>query len=365
MTHTKEYKIVTHRMDLLLEVGQAINSVLDVDKLLSLIAEKTAELLDSDRCSIFVVDADKDIIWTQAATGTGRIEISRTTGIAGAVATSGAIINVPDAYADPRFNKDIDRQTGYQTRNILAGPMFNQEREIIGVFQLINSNRGKFTRPDERILKALSGFAGNALEKSLLYEELKTTFLSVLEVLAATIDAKHPYTAGHTHRVAEYSCGIGEEMGLSDDEMEELKVAAYLHDYGKIGIRDAVLTKPGRLTNEEYTEIQSHVVKTQEILTHMHFARNQRNVPAIAGSHHERWDGRGYPNKLSENDIPIGARIMAIADVFDALTSDRDYREALPKRKVLDMLRSDIGTAFDPQVFPYFEKYFERRFPDD
>lgn len=364
MSHTKEFQAVSNQLELILEVGQAFNSVIDVDRLLALIADRTRKLLEAERCSIFVVNIDEQVLWTQAATGSDRIEIPINSGIAGAVAMTGDIVNIPDAYADLRFNPEVDRKSGFRTRHILCGPMYNSKGETIGVFQLLNSLAGGFKKIDEKLLSALSGFAGNALENALLYDELKTTFLSVLEVLAATVDAKHPYTAGHTARVAEYSIGIAREMGLSDDDVERIKIAAYLHDYGKIGIRDAVLTKPGRLSDEEFVEMRSHAEKTRQLLTRMHFSRQNRAVPSIAGAHHEKFDGSGYPLGLSGNNIPLGARIMAIADVFDALTSDRDYRTAMPYQECLEMLRGDAGTHFDPIVFRYFEMYYKKRFAD-
>jgi len=362
MTHTQEFKMVSHQMELILEVGRAINAVIEVDKLLDLIANRTAELLDADRCSIFVADHDRQVLWTQAAMGSERIEIPIDAGLAGAVATTGEIINVPNAYEDERFNPEVDRKTGYQTKNLITGPMFNSSGEVIGVFQLLNSNAGAFSGVDEELLKALAGFAGNALENALLYDELKNTFYSVLEVLAATVDAKHPYTAGHTARVAQYSCGIAEVMGLSDEEIEILRVSAYLHDYGKIAIRDSVLTKPGRLTEEEYGVMKEHAAKSKEILSKMYWSRDNRQVPSIAGAHHERYDGNGYPNGLKGDEIPLGARIMALADVFDALTSDRDYREALPFETAMDIIRKDVGKAFDPDVFKYFELFYQEFF---
>jgi len=362
MGESTQNRILSNRLELILGVGRAFNSVIEVDQLLSLIADKTSELLDAQRCSIYVVDADKNRLWTRAAMGEERITIPIDTGIAGAVVQSGLIINVPDAYADPRFNQEVDRKTGFRTTTILAAPMINHDGDMIGVFQLLNSNHGPFNEEDEELIQAVSGFAANALVNALLYDELKTSFYSVLQVLAATVDAKHPYTAGHTARVAEYSCGIAEMMGLPEAEIEMLRVAAYLHDYGKIAIRDAVLTKPGKLTDEEYAEMKSHAARTTEILSRMHFSKQYREVPAIAGAHHERFDGNGYPCGLAGDDIPLGARIMAVADVFDALASERDYKRALPYAEVLEIMRSEIGKAFDPDVFEAFEKYFAERF---
>ncbi len=351
--------IYNRKLNLILDVGRAFNSVMEVDKLLTIIASRTSQLLNAERCSIYVVDYEKGLLWTKAAMGEGRIEIPIDSGIAGAVALSGEIINVPDAYSDKRFNRKIDRHTGYETKNLLSCPMKNSSGEIIGVIQVLNRKGGAFDSEDEEVLKSLSGFAGNALENALLYSELKMTFHSVIEVLAATIDAKHHYTAGHTARVAEYSCGIARYLGLDDYEIEKIKVAAYLHDYGKIAIKDDILTKPDKLTQEEFSQMKSHAAKTTEILSKMHFSKQYKDVPVIAGAHHEKYDGSGYPVGLRGGDIPFGARILAVADVFDALTSDRDYRKAMPSEKALEVMRSDDGKAFDPDVFAAFEKYFK------
>ena len=362
MGENTQNRINSNRLELILEVGRAFNSVIGVDSLLGIIADRTAKLLDAERCSIYVVDADSGSLWTRAAVGEQRIEIPIDTGIAGAVVSGKAVINVPDAYQDGRFNQEVDRKTGFRTKTILAGPMKNSAGELIGVFQLLNSFHGAFNEEDEELLEALSGFAANALENALLYDELKTTFHSVLQVLAATIDAKHPYTAGHTARVAEHSCGIAETMGLDPADIEVIRVAAYLHDYGKIAIRDAVLTKPGKLTDEEYAEMKSHAARTKKILSRMHFASQYSQVPAVAGAHHEKFDGTGYPNRLENDSIPLGARIMAVADVFDALASERDYKKAMPLPKVMEIMRADRGAAFDPEVFDAFEKYVQKRF---
>ncbi len=355
-------RISEDKFQLILRVGQAFNSVIEIDRLFELIASTTSRLLEAERCSIYVVDTEQNTLWTRAAEGENRIAIPIGVGIAGAVAESGEYITVDDAYEDPRFNHEIDRETGYRTKSLIAGPLINNTGEIIGVIQVLNVKKGNFSIGDEQLLRSLSGFAGNALENALLYDELKTTFHSVLQVLAATIDAKHHYTAGHTARVADYSCGIGREMSLSEDELEILRVAAFLHDYGKIAIRDNVLTKPGKLSDEEYEEMKSHAMKTSEILSKMHFSAGYKEVPLIAGAHHEKYDGSGYPAKLSNDDIPLGARIMAVADVFDALTSDRDYRKAMKPHEALELIRKEVGTSFDPKVFAAFESYFNRRY---
>jgi HD-GYP domain-containing protein (c-di-GMP phosphodiesterase class II) len=357
-----QIRLMSAQLAALMDVGKAFNSVIKVDELLQLVAAKTSQLLGAERCSIYVVDMEQRVLWTRAAQGAPRIEISLDSGIAGAVVRNQGLVNVPIAYDDPRFNASVDRQTGFRTRSILAAPLFDSQREVIGVLQLLNSRRGEFNEEDEEMLTSLAGFAGSALQNALLFEELKTSFHSVLAVLAATVDAKHPLTAGHTARVAEYTCGIAEAVGMDHNEVEMLRVAAYLHDYGKIGIRDAILTKPDKLTPAEYEEMKSHASKTTELLSRMHFMRQYAAVPCIAGFHHEKWDGSGYPRGLKGNDIPLGARIMAMADVFDAITADRDYRKGVSVEKAMEYMRSQVGTAFDPEVFKHFERYIGDRF---
>ncbi|MBM4355004.1 MAG: GAF domain-containing protein [Deltaproteobacteria bacterium] len=362
MGKTTQIRLMSAQLAALMEVGKAFNSVIKVDELLQLVASKTSQLLGAERCSIYVVDMEQRVLWTRAALGTPRIEISLDSGIAGAVVRNQGLVNVPVAYDDPRFNASVDRQTGFRTRSILASPLFDAQREVIGVLQLLNSRRGEFSEEDEEMLTSLAGFAGSALQNALLFEELKTSFHSVLAVLAATVDAKHPLTAGHTARVAEYTCGIAEIAGIQPSEIEMLRVAAYLHDYGKIGVRDAILTKPDRLTPDEYEEMKQHAVKTTEILSRMHFMRQYAAAPLIAGFHHEKWDGSGYPKRLKGKDIPVGARIMAMADVFDAITADRDYRKGVSVEQAMEYMRTQVGTAFDPELFVHFETYVRKRF---
>jgi len=359
MSHTTlSLPALKMRLDGLFEVGRALNSSLNIDELLSLIATKSSQLLSADRASIFVVDSDKQTLWTRAQMGEGRIEIPINTGLAGAVATSGQILCVDDAYTDPRFNPEVDKHTGYRTQSVLAGPMFTSEGELIGVLQVINSTKGRFSEADIGAFDAIAGFAANVLQNGLLYADLRNTFLSVIEVMAASIDAKHRYTAGHTARVALYTSGVARLMGLPPREIEALRVAAYLHDYGKIGIPDAILQKPQALTPEEYDEMKSHAAKTRQLLSKMYLMKQFKEVPLVASSHHERVDGQGYPQGLKGDQIPLGSRIMAIADVFDALTSDRDYRKAMEPMDAIELMRKQIGTAFDPVVFEAFEGYF-------
>jgi HD-GYP domain-containing protein (c-di-GMP phosphodiesterase class II) len=305
----------------------------------------------------------KKELWSRIAQGLRDLEIRfpMHLGIAGSVATTGETINIPDAYQDSRFNPEVDRKTGYRTRSILTMPMRNKRGEVIGVFQCLNKEGGAFTREDEQLLEALSSQTAIAIENAQLYEDQKKQFNSIIEVLASSIDARDPYTAGHSQRVMEYTVGTAEEMNFSKKGLEVLRLAALLHDYGKIGVHDAILRKPGNLTKEEYQAIQEHVVKTKEILENLYFSEDLKEIPVIAAFHHERVDGTGYPFHLRDGEIPLGGKIMAVADVFDALTSNRPYRNPCTTEEAFAMLEEGIGKHFDGEVVTAFKIYFNKR----
>jgi len=354
----EELKDSARIAEILLSKSDAIASETDLDKLLTIITDETRELLQADRCTVFVLDSEKDELWSRVATGLGRseIRIPKDMGIAGHVATTGDTINIPDAYEDPRFNREVDKATGYRTRSLLCMPMRNRQKETIGVVQVLNKKEPGccFDETDEKLLEILSTMAANQLEIAQLVEELQKMFDSVVETLAATIDARDPITAGHSKRVTLYCLQIAEQLGLDQKEKELLRYSALLHDYGKIGVREAVLTKEGRLADDEYKHIQTHVVLSKEILSKMYFRRDLRAIPEIAGSHHEKFDGSGYPQKLAGESIPFMGRIMGLADVFDALTYKRHYREPMPIECVLQTIVEQKGKHFDPFIVETF-----------
>jgi len=340
-----------HRLEVILDVTRHLMSVTDLTSLLQLMAEATQELLASDRATIFIVDHDRGELWSRIALGTGEIRIPIGTGIAGTVAQTGEVINIPDAYADPRFNPEPDQQTGYQTKSLLTFPMTGQEGRVIGVFQAVNKHGGgPFTSADEDTLASLAASAAVAVENAHLVAEQKQLWQSLIETLAMTVDARDQQTAGHSQRVTRYADVIGRAMGLKGKDLEKLRAAALLHDYGKIAVRDKFLQKPGKLDEAEFAYMKAHAEKTFEFLAHLVFPRDMRDVPVIASQHHERMDGKGYPKGLSAESIVLGARIVAAADVFDALTSPRYYKPAYPLDKTLEIMDGMAGDHLDPKV---------------
>lgn len=343
----EQYRKQHERLRLLFNVTRNITRELTIDRLLFRIMDEVKNVLNCDRCSVFILDDENQELWARVAHGEDEIRFPSHLGIAGYVATSGETLNIPDAYADFRFNPNIDKQTGYRTRNVLTIPMRNKMRDIIGVFQALNKFGGPFTNDDEELLDAIGAISAGQIENAQLYEEQKKTFDSFIETLATTIDARDPMTAGHSKRIAMYADEIAQVVKLTDSEREILRTSALLHDYGKIAVREAVLTKKGRLTPEEFEHIQSHPKFTRRILEKINFSRNLKDVPKIAGAHHEKLDGTGYPDGLKDKEIPKLSKILAVCDVFDALTSQRPYRDRMNFFKVLSIINRGAGTDFD------------------
>lgn len=347
----------------LLKIGQTVSAETDIDVLLRVIAEETKSAIQADRCSVFLYDRVKNELWSKVALGMDSQEIRFPVdkGLAGHVVTTGQPINITDAYSDTRFNKEIDLQTGYKTKTMLCMPIKNMKQEIIGAFQVLNKNEGYFTEEDEDLLVAIGSSAGIALENAQLFKkqqemfiEQKKVFDSFIDTLATSIDARDKITAGHSLRVKLYSSLISKELGLDEKMIEIVEKAATLHDIGKIGIRDSVLQKEGKLTDDEYKHIQEHVEITHNILDKIHMSDEFRLVSEIACSHHEKFNGMGYYRKLAGEEIHLGGRILAVSDVFDAITSKRHYRDKMPIINVIDILIKDSGSHFDGRIVDCF-----------
>ncbi len=347
----------------LVKIGRSITAVTDIDILLRVIAEETKIAIQADRCTVFMYDKDKNELWSKVALGMDSQEIRfpADKGLAGYVVKTGEPLNIPNAYNDPRFNPDIDKETGYHTKTILCMPIKNNNQEIIGAFQVLNKLGGVFTKGDEDLLVAIGGSASIALENAQLFEqqkelykEQKVLFESFIDTLATSIDARDKITAGHSSRVKLYSMLIVDALDCDEKFKEIVEKAAILHDIGKIGIRDSVLQKEGKLTDEEYKHIQEHVKITHDILEKIHTSEDFKQITEIACSHHEKFDGSGYYRHLSGENIPYGGRILAVADVFDAITSKRHYRDKMPIQNVIDILISGKDKHFDGKLVDTF-----------
>ncbi|HWH53213.1 MAG TPA: HD-GYP domain-containing protein, partial [Gemmatimonadaceae bacterium] len=191
---------------------------------------------------------------------------------------------------------------------------------------------------------------------------LETRFYDVVISWAQTIESKDVYTRGHCERVAEYACALARDVGFDDITMFWFRIGALLHDVGKVSVPSEILNKPGRLTDEERTIMEGHAAAGSELLRDIDFPWDV--LPLVRG-HHERWDGKGYPDKLAGEDISLSARIVCVADVFDALTTDRPYRRGFTHDQALSMMAADTGTMFDPDLFPRFARIIRAQAPYD
>jgi HD-GYP domain-containing protein (c-di-GMP phosphodiesterase class II) len=230
---------------------------------------------------------------------------------------------------------------------------------VIGVLEVLNKLDGSdFTEQDLETLVSVASSAAIAIENSRLQQSVIDGCKSTIRALAATIDAKDPYTCGHSQRVVEYALLGGTSLSLSREELGVIEYAGILHDVGKIGIPDYILTKPGQLTDEEYRIMRKHPIISANIIDAVPFLEAAKKLIL---HHHERYDGLGYPDGLEGDDVPIGAYLLAVADTFDAITTDRPYRAALSVQHAIDELHRSSGTQLCPIAVDAFVSAIKRK----
>lgn len=345
---------------LLVNFGGVVSKETNLNKLLELIAEQVKTILSCDRCSVFILDRQTNELWSKVALGmqTNEIRVPFGKGIVGHVASTGDTLNIKDAYQDQRFTQDIDRVTGYRTNSILAMPLKNVSGHIIGVFEAMNKSGKPFNTDDEGILQLISSLAASGIENAQLYESLSNSQLETIYRLAVTAEYRDQQdTAIHLRHISEYSALIAHGLGLPEREVHNIRYASPLHDIGKVGIADAILLKPGKLTAEEFEEIKKHTLYGAKILCNAESSLLQIACK-VASSHHEKFDGTGYPSRLKGEQISIYARIVSVADVFDALCAQRVYKPKWEPQKAREYIYAEKGKAFDPAVVEAFEKVY-------
>ncbi|MEA2073907.1 MAG: HD domain-containing protein [Campylobacterota bacterium] len=332
-----------------------VSSLKDYDDILEVLAGMGRALTSADRCSIWVVSEDKKTIWTKVAHGIDRLEIPIDSGIVGDAIYNGHRELIDNVYTDERFNRDIDAVTGYTTKAMMVIPMFDYDDNIIGAFQVIN-HRGETDTFDTRDMERLtlaSTYAAETLISAKLSMEIEETQKEVVFTMGSIGESRSKETGNHVKRVAEYSKVLGLAYGLSKEEAELLKQASPMHDIGKIAIPDSILNKPGR-----FDENERHIMDTHAELGYHMIKNSERPLlkaaAVVAYEHHEKWDGSGYPNKLKGEEIHIYGRITAIADVFDALGSDRVYKKAWSDERIFGLLEDESGKHFDPNLIKLF-----------
>jgi len=341
------------QLAILLEFGKVINKTKSLNEVLTSMASFARDLLRADRCSIFIYDKESDELWSKVAQDINPLRISCQKGVAAYSALSKETQIVVDAYNDYRFNPDVDKATGYLTQTILAVPLLDNYENTIGVFQVLNKKEGIFTNTDAELLLLISNYAAAAIENAILYDKLRDTQTKIINKLASAAEFKDQDTSKHTKRVGLYSALLAEKYGLCKEDIYKIELTAPMHDTGKIGITDTLLCKPGKLSSEEFNIIKTHTQIGYDLLFDTE-DEYLKTAAIIALEHHEKWDGTGYPLGKKGTEISIFGRIVAIADVFDALISVRSYKEAWSFEKASEFLKLNRGTHFDPALIDLF-----------
>lgn len=345
---------------LLYSVAETVNNVRGAASLYSQMASLACSLVSSKLAMFLLFDQDTNVLYSLADHGLGDLAVqefvvSLGQGLVGRSAEAGQpiICNSPDEPVEVISSTNGGRLTA---SSLMCVPMRIREA-MFGLLLAADKGGSGFGEDDLFLLQFLVSRATLSVENIALYESVLDNLHSTLRSLITAIEAKDRYTQQHSTRVTELSVKIAEEMNLSQDEITSLRFSGYLHDIGKIGVPERILSKAGRLTDEEFELMKAHPVIGEGIVGHLGLLPQEK---AIVRHHHERWDGRGYPDGLKGKDIPHLARIITVADAFDAMTSDRPYRKAMSSDDALQELVKLRSVQFDGQVVDVFLQLLAR-----
>lgn len=355
-------------LNTLAELGEEITSPKDFHRVMKSSLLMVMGSFTASRGAIFNYDQEKKEFAPMASKGLGELKG----------------INVrlsPEAVKEfIRFNKPIDLKVE-DAHTALLGPskgelekmnsrlvaFFVVKDELLGLITIGDRfSGGDYTVYDKQLLSVMAQHIAFSLhshsllmrlmhkysENKGLYDNLRRIYYDTIHAFAAAIDAKDAYTKGHSHRVSAYGAVLAREMGWNGEEIEGIRIAGLLHDIGKIAVDKSIINKASPLTSNECRELNSHPVIGYEILSRIKFP--WKGIPMMTRNHHEKVDGSGYPDRLKKTDIPIGARVMALVDAFDAMTTDRPYRPRLSFKEAIDEVRENFGKQFDPDVVQPF-----------
>ena len=323
----------------------------DVHYILETWLARLRELVKIEVCSVFLVEEggiefvhkiSKPEKLSPVIQKEAEAQISR--GNFGRAISKGIPLSVPAE----AFGKESGRRF-----SIMIAPLSSLERTIGAVVIVFEESKDFIRQQTLRFLHILVDFFSLSLENAYLFNDLKSAYFDTIKAIANSIEARDPYTRGHSERVTRFSKAIAEELNWDKNEIKLIDWGGMLHDVGKIGISDSALNKPGKLTDDEYNEIKSHTLIGAQIVKDISFL--EPVIPYVL-EHHERFDGKGYPRGVAGENISIKGRLLAVADAFDAMTSDRPYRKALKPEDALNEILRNKGTQFDSEIVQAFER---------
>jgi putative nucleotidyltransferase with HDIG domain len=343
-------------LSLISALSARLGSEMDVDTLCRLVVEEADRILTARTIFIMLLDTEKNDLATRFSLGrdrsaAGDFRAAVSSGLFGHVFGQGAPVTVCDITADPRISLP------WSAKSILCVPLIADAKPLGMLIATDKLSGEEFWSPELKLMGIFASEVASSLRKAYLYEVINKLFLSTVEALATAIDAKDPCTYGHSRRVARVSVAICAELGMAKERIRNVELASFLHDIGKIGTPESILQKPGSLLPEEYEKIKEHPAKGAEILSTI---AEFREIVTWIRHHHEWYDGKGYPDRIAAEEIPLEARVITIADAFDAMTTDRPYRKGMPPDTVLKIMEQFASVQFDPAVLLAFARCIEQ-----
>lgn len=343
------------RLQAVYAANQVITSERDLHRVFAVIMNQIFGLVPAHNGVILLRDKDSgELVTEYVKTGSASAEIVISSSIVQRAAERGEAVITHDAADDSRFEAGMSI-IAQNISSAMCAPLKHQDETLGVIYVDTRGTTNAFVQGDLQLLVALAGPAASAIKNAQYVRMLEKSYGDTLVVLADTIEMRDKYTVGHTWRVTNFAMAIAREMEWNEEKIRECEMGGVLHDIGKIAIEDAILGKPGKLTDEEFAKIKIHPERGARLLQDV-----ERLHPLIPYClyHHERYDGRGYPYGLSEDEIPIEGRLIAVADTFDALTSNRPYRKGLDPEIALGEIEKGRGTQFDPDVVDAFVRAY-------
>jgi len=345
-------KDINVRMDDLLSTTRRFEETRHLDILIDSIAKSSKDMLNAEASSLLLYDEDGNLRFEYVEGPASQFLKGKVLklgeGITGWAAQEKRPVIINDVQADPRFAKQFDKDSGFVTRSILCVPLTFAGRDL-GVIEVINKRAGAFTAEDKEALMSLAEHASAGIFRNRNYEEMKSDFVQVLDILVTAMDNHTPEKKGHARRVAQYSVKVAKDLGLTEDEVRKVYFGALLHDIG--------ILKFDLIEYQDKDKFKLHPSVGADMIKHI---SQWKDVALVIRDHHERYDGSGYPGRLAGTDISLGGRIVALAEAFDVMTSPHSYKPPVGYNETIEEIRSLAGYQFDPKLVEIFLKSFKR-----